>query len=318
MIALWIALAALALVIGVICVVTVYFFNFTCKRNTGVEPDEEILKARLEEFPDHKELFERGFAWISEHTPEMHKITSRDGLKFCAEYIANPENRGIVLMFHGYRSTPHGDFAAVMEFFYSLGFSLFLPSQRSHQYSEGKYICFGAKERYDCVDWANYLRDTFGAGTPLLLDGISMGCATVVASVNLGLPDNVRGVIADCGFTNPGIIIEHCMRQWTKLTKFPVYYTVAAYARIRAGFDFNAFNTTEVLKEAGVPILFVHGTDDDFVPPYMSKQNYEACASEKKLVLVEGATHANSYLVDRERCENELKAFADRCVPRND
>ena len=314
MLALWIVLAALALAVAVVCLVTVYFFNFTCKRKDELYTDELILSQRIEEFPENREIFERGFKWIAEHPPEMHEITSRDGLKLKAEYIANPENRGVVMMFHGYRSSPHGDFAAVMEFFYSLGFSLFLPSHRSHQYSEGKYICFGAKERYDCVDWANYVAETFKC--PILLDGISMGCTTVVASVNLGLPENVRGVIADCGFNTPGEIIEHCMRQWTKLTKFPVYYTVAAYARLKAKFGFNEFSTVDAVKEAKIPILFVHGTADDFVPPYMTDRNYEACASEKYLVKVEGATHANSYLVDREGCEEHLARFAERCIPR--
>ena len=37
----------------------------------------------------------------------------------------------------------------------------------------------------------------------IFLCGISMGCATTLMAAGLDLPDNVKGIIADCGFTSP-------------------------------------------------------------------------------------------------------------------
>ena len=57
------------------------------------------------------------------------------------------------------------------------------------------------KERYDCVDWANWAAKHFGRETPIFLMGISMGGAVVTMSSDLDFPDSVCGIIEDSGFT---------------------------------------------------------------------------------------------------------------------
>ena len=44
----------------------------------------------------------------------------------------------------------------------------------------------------------------------------------------------------------------------------------------------------------------------------MGRQNYEACVSEKELIIVDGAEHAESFLKETERCENAIKKFLDK------
>ena len=104
---------------------------------------------------------------------------------------------------HGYRAGGLTDFAGLYRFYHEQGYDLLVPFQRSHGPSEGKYICFGVKERYDCRDWAEYAVCRAGKDCNLYLSGISMGCATVLMAAGLPLPSNVRAMIGDCAFTSP-------------------------------------------------------------------------------------------------------------------
>ncbi len=118
---------------------------------------------------------------IRSHTAEHVKLTSFDGLHLSALYLpAQGESQGTVVAFHGYRSLATIDFALEAELFHGLGYELLLPYQRSHGESQGKYITYGVKERFDCRDWARYAARRFGQDKPLFLMGISMGAATVL------------------------------------------------------------------------------------------------------------------------------------------
>ena len=77
---------------------------------------------------------------------------------------------------------------------------------------------------------------------------------------------------------------------------------------------FGKFNLTEssavsAVSESDVPILIIHGGADDFVPCYMAEEIYKACRSEKKLLIVPGAGHGMSYLVDKDLYEKTVKDF---------
>ena len=218
-------------------------------------------------------------------------------------------------MFHGFRSSPHADMSPVCDFYYSLGFSILLPCQRAHGASEGKYITFGAKERYDCADWVEFVSEKCGKDRPIVLHGVSMGAATVLASVSAGLPGNVKCIIADCGFTSPKDEFLHVMKRYLHLPRFPLYYLFAAGCRLICGFSINDFSNEEILKNCKVPVVFAHGEDDTLVPCDMSRRNYAACASEKLLFTVPGANHGESYLVDKEGCERALREFIGKYVP---
>ena len=278
--------------------------------------EPEMLELRKKQMPKYAEVFAGSCAALEKTPSEKVEIISRDGLKLRGEYFANPEGRGTVLMFHGFRSSPHADMAPIFGFYYSLGFSLLLPCQRAHCASEGRYITYSVKERYDCADWAKYINERFGSDLPMVLDGVSMGASTVLASVSAGLPENVRCIVADCGFTSPAGIFKYVIKAYMHLPKFPLYYLFTAACKVFCGFSAKDYNTEEILKSCALPVLFVHGEDDPLVPCEMSRRNYEACASEKLLVTVPGAGHGESYLLDRERCEKARAEFIDRYVER--
>ena len=307
-----IAIGVCAVIAALLIFVTVFFFRMAFYSKPDRDhSDAAMLDMRIKQIPFAEDKFRAGFDWFSRAEKERFSIRSRDGLTLWGEFIPHADSRGIIAMFHGYRSTAHADFSAIAEDFYAMGFSLFLPDQRAHGQSEGRYITFGAKERYDCAEWITELNRRFGAETPIFLDGISMGCTTVLAATGLELPANVRGVIADCGFTSPAREIAHFTKDWLRAPKFPIYYLVALAARVRAGFSLKAFDTEKILEKCNIPVLFVHGTADKLVPVEMTKRNFEACAAPKRLVLVEGADHGESYLIDKDQCGAELIDFLE-------
>ena len=261
----------------------------------------------------YREQIAQGLAWFRAQSPVPVSVTSRDGLRLAGQFLKNPAERGVILLMHGFRGGI-GDFAVVLRQYYEMGFSLLAVDQRAHGDSEGRYICFGAKERYDCADWVHLLTTELCPGTPILLDGISMGASTVLLASDLPLDGDVRGIIADCGYSNVAHEFRHVCRRLFHLPLFPLYYLIVCMTRLFAGFDPNKTDTADSLRRCTLPVLFLHGTSDRLVPYENSQRNFDACAADKQLELFEGAGHGESYLVDEPRCLRLLQAFCARVL----
>ena len=268
----------------------------------------EDFKKQMDESRD---LIEHGRALYDSLPYEDLYLTSFDGLRLHARFYKNGDGRRTLLLSHGFRSSGRGDFAAVLPLYYeTLGCSLLVLDHRAHGESEGRYITYGIRERFDVRDWARYLTDRAGGDVQIVLDGISMGATAVLMACGTELPDTVTGVIADCGFTSPWDIFSHILHSTFHLGDFPILYLVGHMARRRAHFGFREATTVRALENWTKPALFIHGTADDFVPPAMTEAAYAACpAADKTLILVEGAMHGCSYLRDRARCESALRGF---------
>ena len=254
-----------------------------------------------------------GMNWFRNQNPQEVFIRSYDGLRLAGWFIPAKQARGTLLLFHGFRGSHLIDFAAAYEDFHEMGWNILAVDQRAHGESEGKYICFGVKERFDVKSWALYLCDRFGAAHPVVLDGISMGAATVLMSLDTGLPENVRGVVADCGFTTPKAEFRHVFRsRWRiPVPEHPLMDIAEGFTRLLAGFGFEDASTLKALAENRLPVLLVHGGSDHLVPTEFSRQNYDACRGLKQLVIVPEAGHGVSYLLDREQCCGALREFLD-------
>ena len=239
-------------------------------------------------------------------------LTSRDGLRLHAYlYPAEQGSRKFILGIHGYRSYARPEYGPYIEFYRSLGYSMLLPDDRAHGPSEGKYIGFGVLDRLDCVDWAKYLVERFGEDVEIRLHGVSMGGATVcAASGEADLPEQVRGIVCDCGFTCAWDALSSQLKAMGGIdqsrTTLP---RIEKICRRRAGFDFHRYSAVEQVKKAKVPILFVQGARDAMVPAHMAQELYDACASRKELMIVEEAGHAESIAFEPERYHRTIREF---------
>lgn len=241
--------------------------------------------------------------------PQEHfQIRSFDGLKLWGKYYEYAPGAPIELMFHGYRGTAERDLSGGVQRCFKLGRSALLVDQRTSGRSEGNVITFGIREHKDCLAWVDFMVQRFGPEVKIILTGISMGAATVMMAGGEELPDNVIGILADCGYSSPREIIREVIRQMG----LPVgisYPFVRLGARLFGGFDPEENSPLEAMGRCKVPVIFFHGEADDYVPCQMSVRCYEACSARKKLVTVPGAGHGLSYPVAGEDYRRALREF---------
>ena len=291
----WILLGCVALIllISFIC----FFMAFWVPKHRPVGEDEYPTP----EGKVYEPFRERMVNWMRETRKLPHEdfyIDSFDGLKLHGRYYEYAPGAPIELMFHGYRGTADRDLCGGVQRCFALHRSALVVDQRASSYSEGHVITFGIKEHKDCHKWVDFMVEHFGPEVKIILTGISMGASTVLMAAGSPLPPQVKGVLADCGFTSAKEIIYKVIRQM-KLPPKLLYPFVRLAAKIFGGFDLESFSALEAVQQATLPIIFFHGEDDDFVPCSMSEKNFEACASRKQLVLIPGAGHGLSYPVDK-------------------
>ena len=250
-------------------------------------------------------------AWIRETRATPHEnleIRSFDGLRLQGKYYELAPGAPIEIMFHGYRGSAERDMCGGMQRAFALGHSALIVDQRCSGGSEGNVITFGIKEHKDCLAWVDFAVEHFGPEVRLILTGMSMGAATVLMAAGKELPENVVGILADCGYSSPRAIILDVVGKM-KLPPKLLYPFVKLGARLFGGFDLEETSPVEAVKNCKVPVIFFHGLTDDFVPCSMTRENFEACASRKQLVLVPGAGHGLSYPINREEYIHQARQF---------
>lgn len=253
--------------------------------------------------------------YILSYGLERHEIISNRGQKLRG-YLMKPAKPSDVYVFgsHGYRSDGKGEWCYFAKFYVEeMGWNLFFVDHQSHGESEGEYIGFASHEHKDCLKWLEYINNTFGKDIKIILHGISMGSATVMLmSGNDALAKNVKFTVADCGYTCAMDEFDYKIEA-LKLPFKPLIPMISAINRKRAGYDFKKdTDALSAVKKAKVPVLFIHGDKDLFVPTKMVYELYDACTSEKELFVVPGADHAKSYHVDPEGYEARVKAMAEK------
>lgn len=286
-------LAALFFGVTYICFRMAFFADRKKPRRDDIElPDGEIYE------PYHEQMIN----WTKETRQMPSKefsIVSFDGLKLYGKFYEFENGAPIELMFHGYRGSAERDLSGAVQRCFKLGRSALIVDQRCSGKSDGNVITFGVNEYKDCLKWVEFMVSHFGDDVKIILTGISMGASTVLMASGKELPSNVIGVLADCGFTSAKEIIKKVISQ----LKLPVeisYFFVKLGAKIFGHFDLEETSAIEEVKKCKIPIIFIHGEADDYVPCEMSIKNYEACSSRKELVTVPGAGHGLAFLVGNE------------------
>ena len=267
-------------------------------------------------FGDYYEPIFEGANLIMSKKYEEHRIKSFDGLTLFGRYLKNGDSKKTIMLFHGYRSCCEKDFSGSFQFYIDNGFNIFLADQRAHMNSEGKIITFGVKESRDVISWLHYILKTYGDDKEIFIEGLSMGAATVLFSTRFDMPDNVKGIIADCGFNSPEKIIRKVAKQNFRINGFLLMPALNVLCKIFGGFSVYSVSSEMALKHLNKPLLLIHGTGDDFVPYYMSESSFAAANEPKFLCTVEGAPHGMSYLVDMPKVQKAFTDFIDYCEKR--
>ena len=300
----WIVAAVLLFVLAASAVCFFLVFYSAPRKDPGDRidiPDGEIYEVYREQME----------AWVRQ-TRQMPQedvsIRSCDGLTLRGKYYEYAPGAPIELMIHGYRGSSERDMSGGVQRAFRLGRSALIIDQRASGRSEGNVITFGVREHRDCLAWVAFMVKKFGPDVKIILTGISMGASTVLMASGQELPENVIGILADCGYTSAREIIHKILRQ-IRLPIRLVYPFVKLGARLFAGFDLEQADARKAVRNCTRPVIFYHGDGDDFVPWEMSRDNHAACPSRKKLVIIPGASHGLSFPADQERYVAELREF---------
>lgn len=237
------------------------------------------------------------------------EITGRDGVKLVGHWHRTKNPKRVIIAMHGWRSSWTNDFGLISEFWHDNDCNVLYAEQRGQGNSGGEYMGFGLLERYDCLEWIKWVNEETGGGLPIYLGGVSMGATTVLMTAGLELPDNVKGIVADCGFTSPNAIWKHVVQNNLHMPYGIYSATASDICKKKIQIGSKDYSTVDAMKHCTVPVLFIHGTDDHFVPVEMTYENYKACVAPKKLLIVPGAEHAMSYLVDNKVYEEAIQSF---------
>lgn len=250
-------------------------------------------------------------AWFDENS-EDRWLTSQDGLKLHGLYLPREGSHKYAVICHGYGSIPQygGRFALK---FYEMGYNVLAPAARAHERSEGRYTGMGWPERRDIVAWVNTLVER-DPQAEIVLFGVSMGGATVMMTAGeADLSPNVKCVIEDCGYSSVWDEFAGQLDELFGLPTFPVLDAASLVTQVRAGWSFKEASAVEQLKKTALPMLFIHGEDDTFVPYAMLDVVYDACASaDKERLSIPGAAHGEASWEDPELYWATVEAFLDK------
>ena len=273
-----------------------------------------LADKQVQKKPDYKPYKETdGEKWFKEQSLIEFTRTNEENHALKAYFLpAENDSKKFVFLSHGYRSNARDEFGRFTKFYHDNGINVFMVDHQAAGQSEGGLITFGQREARDGLEWLDFMIDTFGADIEIFLHGISMGCATVTAMTGSDtLPENVKFTVADCGYTS---MIDEFKSNLDKahVPAFPLLNAVAVIHRAATGMSIKEAAPIDMVKNAKVPVLFIHGATDDFVPTTMVFELYEACPGEKDLLIVDDAEHAESYKKDPASYEAKVKEFMDK------
>ncbi len=302
------AIIAFILLIFLFCGAIV--FRIACSRNGKIV--SKLISSGAEKLHREYPEIESGREKLINREKQEISITGCDGIHLTGYLISGSNHSRTIICVHGYHSEPMHDFGIATERLLESG-DLLLIDQRAHGKSGGKYITFGVLESRDCKLWAQWLLKERGKDHPVYLDGISMGATTVLLASGLDLPSNVKGIIADCGFTSPKDILADVSLKLIKINPTMLLMSADIFCRLFAGFSLGEMSTTRAMDKNKLPILFAHGTGDRLVPHHMTQEAFDACTAQKYLVLAKDAEHGMSYFTENERYIEAIRNLFAEC-----
>ncbi len=308
-----IGILSILLVIDIIA--SYYFYNLAIERNV-----KDFLQGNsdLEVSAEAMDVFIEGDwrEWVDNQDFEHWEMTSYDGLELKGYYLPakEPTNKTVVLA-HGYLGNAR-DMGLYGQYYYEeLGYNVFTADMRGHGNSGGDYIGFGWHDRLDYLDWMDKIIEKTGDDTEIVMHGVSMGAATVLmASGEKDLQPNVKAVIADSPYTSVYDMFDYQLGRMFHLPAFPVLPSTSVVTKMKAGYSLSEASALDQVKKAEVPILYIHGNADTFVPTKMTEELLENTKSEAEMITFDGAGHGEAFVTQEDRYVSKLNEFLEKHI----
>ncbi len=248
---------------------------------------------------------------------ETYTIVNNRGAKLQGTlFKADVPTNKYVFMSHGYGMDSVSEFTRYIPEYHKLGVNCFVVDHFGCGLSEGDFVAFGAQEATDCIQWLNFMKETFGEDISIGLHGDSMGAATVCLMLGKeDLPANVKYCIADAPYSS----FKDEARHIVSLLHLPEKVSDTLYEAINKGFkkryglDLEDTNAETAVAKATTPLLLIHGKRDIFVPFWCSEKLLAACGSaDKDLQAFETASHCQSEFREKDRYWALVKEWIEK------
>ena len=288
-----------------------FFYDLAIKRG----PKDFLAdNADLEVSAETMDVFLNGdwLDWVDNQKFEELHMESNDGLDLMGYYLpAKQPTDKLVILTHGYLGHAKQMGLYGQYYYEELDYNIFMPNARGHGKSGGDYYGFGWPDRLDLIDWTNVLEEKLGVDTQVVYHGLSMGAATVLMASGEQLPKQVKAIVADSPYQSVYQLFAYQLNRMFHLPAFPLLDNMSLLTNIRAGYSLKEANSLDAVRHAAVPILYIHGKADTFVPTDMTRELYEETSSDSELFLVNDANHGEAFVKDQEAYKRELNSFLE-------
>ncbi|MDF2523628.1 MAG: alpha/beta hydrolase [Clostridiales bacterium] len=279
--------------------------------NLGNETAQEVIAITSLIDTNRTKADKRVEDWKASVTSKNVSVIADDGVTLRGvRYLSDKKSNKWVILVHGYHSTPDS-VLSVGQNFHQQGYNVLSISMRAHANSEGSYIGMGWLDRLDLLKWIDSLTSE-NPDARIVLHGTSMGGAAVMMVSGEKLPYNVKAIVEDSGYESAWGIFSSELKLRFNLPQFPILYMVDTIANYRAGYSFKEASALNQIKRSKIPILFIHGDKDDFVPVNMVYELYEAATGEKDILIVKGASHTEAKYAEPDAYYKKVFSFVDK------
>jgi len=242
-------------------------------------------------------------------------IVNAEGLRLHGYFVmaAVPTKKTAVLV-HGY--TDCGMSMMHIGYLYNhvLHYNILLPENEYHGLSQGDAVTMGWKDRLNILQWAKVANQLFGGNTEIVVHGISMGAATTMMASGETQPSYIKCYVEDCGYTSAWDEFSYEIKEMFHLPDFPLLYSSSLLCKIKYGWSFGEASALNQVKKCHLPMLFIHGDKDTYVPSRMVIPLYEAKPNPKEYWIVRGATHAQSYRNEPQAYTAKVAQFVGKYI----
>ena len=294
-------LIVLAALIGLLLLMLLLAGNYLCSFSMGVK--RQTLEAARKWQEDHYDI-----SWYDPLEKTDYTVESYDGYVLHAQFLKNPvPSEKYVIITHGYTDNRFGALKYA-KMYLEFGFSVILWDLRAHGLNEPTYVTYSVRESRDLAKMIEDSRTRFPDMECLGLQGESLGAATSIAV--LKYRQDLDFVVSDCGFAEIIPVLKVGLRG----LHLPAFFVPVAgfFAKLRYGLFYRDMRPIDSLPENKVPILFMHGADDDFILPFHSEEMAKADSGPAEVHLIPGAKHAESMLKAPEKYREITRAFLEK------
>ena len=246
--------------------------------------------------------------WLETVEAESLTVTTTDGYQLVGTaFYAEGESHKWVLLLHGYTGWKEELYPLACEYA-GQGYNAMVPDMRCSGASEGDFIGMGWTDRLDNLLWLQEILER-DPEAQIVIHGQSMGGACALMMSGEELPEAVKAIVSDCAYTDAYSMFAKQMKDWFDLPSFPILDSMNLMLQLRGGYDLKEASALNSVKNADLPVLIIHGEEDDMVPVSMAYELYEAVPTEKELLIIPGAGHAQAVDKDPELYYETVFAF---------